>query len=781
MRKVDLKSGDKVTVLQKGEPVTPMPEPIEIPAGLSHMGEPNKVWIYRRPDGSAYGAVARWDGAEGKQIRPIIWNGTTFVSGGFGDNRPLLNSEMAASLPMAPILIVEGEKTLDAAAQYAPEGWVVVTWCGGANAWDKSDWSLLKGHPCVVWPDNDEPGLRAADGIRIELSRLKIKSAAVAMSPKFPAGWDLADPLPVGRPELMTQLMRATLKDVALLEVEEEKPPAPEPSEHEDVDLRYRALGYDHDVYYIMSHHKKQMDAYKTGMIMSEKGLMDIVPDRGYWTLHYGDERGRVNWIDVGSKLMLECTNAGRYNASKIRERGVWIDEGRVILNSGAQMFVDGKEVNHAKLRSKYIYPCGPDLLEEWVNLEEPAPDNYGALIRDVCSKVRWSSPIYADLLAGWIATAGVCGALPWRTHCWITGNQGSGKTTVVNMIAGACIGDMALYPVGASTEAGIRQAVGNDAIPVVFDESEDTKNKEERREAVIQLMRQSSSESRGRIMKGSANHTAVSFTLRSSFLMSSIGVGLREAADLTRTAVLTVRPKNAVTISEREEQERQWKEFMVACLKVPDDAPHRLLARQVNNLMTLRANIKTFKEVISVNVKEGDGRLGDQLGTLLAGNYSLIRNTEISSALCEKYLEKYNWDEFTSSKVQREDLTLLYYLAGKMLRVEASHGTVTRLVGELIEISMQVAADNKVDHALATETLLRYGIKVDREFDGIWIGTGIDTLKDLMKGSDYGGGWQRVLERHPNISKSDNAIKFKGTTSRALFVPRREIANLEG
>lgn len=179
-------------------PCVPMPEPLKVPNSLSKMGEPNNRWIYRMPNGEPYGAVARWDKAnERKQIRPIIWDGTDFVTAGFGKNRPLLNSHMASSSPLAPVLIVEGEKTLDAASGYVPDGWVVVTWQGGANAWGHTDWTSLAGHPCVIWPDNDEAGIDAASGIQDHLCSLGISSAVIEL-PNVSDGWDLADELQDG-------------------------------------------------------------------------------------------------------------------------------------------------------------------------------------------------------------------------------------------------------------------------------------------------------------------------------------------------------------------------------------------------------------------------------------------------------------------------------------------------------------------------------------------------------------------------------------------------------
>ena len=764
----------------KASLVTPMPEPLRMPEGLKHFGDPDNTWVYRKPDGSAYGAVVRWNKEDGKEIRPIVWDGKDFISSGLGDGRPLLNSEIAASLPIAPVLIVEGEKTLDAAAQYTPEGWVVVTWSGGAGAWDKSDWSALKGHPCIIWPDNDEPGMKAASGIQLHLSKLKLATAIVTMSPQFPTGWDLADPLPVGNPKTITEILKRKLKEAAVLEVPDDMPAVVDvSSEFEDSDFLYRALGYDEMYYYVMPYRQQQVHAYPFAKLVSSQGCLEIVTDLSYWQRGYGDEKGRVDWQAAGVYIANQCTAGPVYDPINIRERGVWSDDGRTVLHTGDTLIVEGKVINPARFKSEFIYPRRPRLLQEWSGVGDPAPDTYGRLIRDVCNKVRWEKPIYGDLLAGWIATAVVCGGLPWRTHCWITGNQGSGKTTVVNYIAGACLGGLAIYPVGESTEAGIRQSVRNDARPVVFDESESSKNKEERRQAVIQLMRQSSSESRGRIMKGSANHQAVSFTLRSTFLMSSIGVGLKEAADLTRTSVLTVRPQDARTATEREQAEQKWKEFMKACASVPADAPERLLSRQVNNLATLRKNIEVFKRVIAGSI--GDGRLGDQLGTLLAGCYSLVSTSEVTNVTCERYLDRYDWTEFTSVKTQREDLALLFHLAGSTLRVEGSGGYQERLVGELIEIAMRNSRDERIAAMTAEDVLKRNGIKVDNEKGGVWLGIKVPNLNRIMSTSDYFEGWQRVLERHPRVVRSENAVKFAGVSSRALFIPKQEFMQIEG
>lgn len=222
MRKVNLsEAGDVSKHATNNVQILPMPEPVKIPANLSGLGDPDNLWLYRMLNGTLFGAVARWNPqGKRKEIRPIIWNGRDFISSGFGDHRPLYNSDQLSKSSLAPVLIVEGEKSADAAAGYVPEDWVVVTWQGGANAWHHTDWSLLVGHPCVIWPDNDAAGTNAASGIKDHLTSIGI-SVGIVELPDAPEGWDLADELPNDFTtqhilDLLEQALTATRKPKSL-------------------------------------------------------------------------------------------------------------------------------------------------------------------------------------------------------------------------------------------------------------------------------------------------------------------------------------------------------------------------------------------------------------------------------------------------------------------------------------------------------------------------------------------------------------------------------------
>lgn len=793
MHKIDLTKVEAIDVTNDVAIVTPMPEPVVVPKKLrDSLGEPEAMWIYRMSDGSAFGAVARWN-PEGqrKQIRPIVWNGKEHVTSGFGNNRPLYNGDLLAAAPVAPVLIVEGEKAANAAQAYIPEGWVVTTWQGGANAVDKADWSALSGHTCVIWPDNDGPGIAAGDMIRHKLSAYGIPSFLISVPASFPEGWDLADELPSKITKAMlTQLFKRSLRDADV--ITEEMPLPAEQAEAPDIEgvdpdyapaRRYRPIGYDNQVYYLMNDTGEQIWEFSAARLMSESGMLEIVNDEDYWREELRVEGKRINWTRAGAEVMNRCIEAGVYNPDRIRGRGVWMDKDvngadRVVLHSGEDLFLtrenqDTRKIPFARIKSRWYYRrTRPIITDEGdgVDYKTPATDEEGIEIREMLKLLRWQSPVHADLLAGWVATAIVCGALPWRTHCWITGNQGSGKSTVVDKLIGALFGDIALYPLGATTEAGLRQAIGSDARPVIFDESEGDKNKEERRHAIIQLMRQSSSDTRGLIIKGGANHESKSFTMRSAFLMSSIGVGLKEAADLTRTAVLTLKPNEAGSIQEMKEMELQFQQLQSSIYMIRRDMPQRLLARQMSNLWALKKNIETFKEVIATSL--ANRRVGDQLGTLLAGAYSLSSTNVITRKACQKYLDAYDWSEFTSVTTVREDIALLHHICGSLIRVETRNGVQERAIGEIIYWLITPTGEPDINPQRAVDTLSRYGLRIDESKLGIWVATNNVTLNRLMASSVYAEGWQKVLQRNPACKKGEKSFRFGGQVSRAIYLP---------
>ncbi len=182
--------------------ILPVPESSpEPPRCHAQHGQASALWRYADAQGRTLGYVARFETPEGKAILPLCFGqyGTgraQWVWKALPEPRPLYGLS-GLQRTDSPVLLVEGEKTADAAQALFPQ-YAVLTWSGGANAVGKADWSPLAGRTIIIWPDNDEPGFKAA----LEIASLLKSTAAsvhiVLPSASLPEKWDVADPAPEG-------------------------------------------------------------------------------------------------------------------------------------------------------------------------------------------------------------------------------------------------------------------------------------------------------------------------------------------------------------------------------------------------------------------------------------------------------------------------------------------------------------------------------------------------------------------------------------------------------
>lgn len=171
---------------------------------IRRLGEPVAHWEYRDAAGALLGVVARYDTEAGKEIRCFSWGNRAdhepagWECAHFGKPRPLYGLDRLAAMPTARVIVVEGEKTADAAALMFPKN-PVVTWPGGANAVQNADWRALDGRECILIPDNDPAGHQAMTRVAaylLEYGAAKVMGINPETQPdgtETPAGWDVAD------------------------------------------------------------------------------------------------------------------------------------------------------------------------------------------------------------------------------------------------------------------------------------------------------------------------------------------------------------------------------------------------------------------------------------------------------------------------------------------------------------------------------------------------------------------------------------------------------------
>jgi putative DNA primase/helicase len=165
------------------------------------LGPPTSHFIFRNVDGEALMFKCRWDHSDGtKEFRPLtLWKNEQgeleWQFQAMPPQRPLYNLDQLAARTDAPVLIVEGEKTADAASTVF-SSYVVTTWQDGARP-DKiklADWSPLEGREIVIWPDADSPGQAASSALAKAVDAAGAKLVRTVQLPEgLPKGWDLAD------------------------------------------------------------------------------------------------------------------------------------------------------------------------------------------------------------------------------------------------------------------------------------------------------------------------------------------------------------------------------------------------------------------------------------------------------------------------------------------------------------------------------------------------------------------------------------------------------------
>ncbi|ROL72553.1 DNA/RNA helicase, superfamily II protein [Pseudomonas chlororaphis] len=157
------------------------------PAKHRQHGAPSKVWIYRDAQGQPVMALYRFDlgpdedGKPRKVFAPLTWckrsdgQTTQWRWQGLPEPRPLLRLDELAQRADAPVVLCEGEKAADAAAELMP-GYVATCWPNGSNSWHKADLLPLKGRSVLLWPDNDASGKACMDAIEPKLLELGAES-----------------------------------------------------------------------------------------------------------------------------------------------------------------------------------------------------------------------------------------------------------------------------------------------------------------------------------------------------------------------------------------------------------------------------------------------------------------------------------------------------------------------------------------------------------------------------------------------------------------------------
>ncbi|MDH3236831.1 MAG: hypothetical protein OEQ29_25205 [Alphaproteobacteria bacterium] len=266
---------------------------------------------------------------------------------------------------------------------------------------------------------------------------------------------------------------------------------------------------------------------------------------RGFLYKHWPrvSREGRVTGFmpeAAAEALIAACCEAGVWDVyNRVRGRGAWLeDDGRLAWHCGDTIWLgpDEQRKPGPTPGGRHVYPSAPPVPRP---SEAPAScdQDTGPAWRVLELFKTWAwkrGDLDAILLLGWVGCGMAGGALKWRPMCWLTGDRGTGKSSLHDCVK--YLNGEAIVASSDASAAGIYQQIGHQSIPVALDEIE-AKDDNRKVQNIIELARQAASS--GVLLRGNPDHIGSQFQARSCFLFSSVLIPPLLSQDISRLAIL--------------------------------------------------------------------------------------------------------------------------------------------------------------------------------------------------------------------------------------------------
>lgn len=506
----------------------------------------------------------------------------------------------------------------------------------------------------------------------------------------------------------------------------------------------FRVLGHNNGQYYYFSFPSRQIVSMSASG-HTIKNMLQLAPI-SWWRMGWDKDTTLSTIETYSADNMIERAHRTGvfFEENRVRGAGGWVDDCGLVIHCGDSLVCAGQKIDLMEIESKNTYIAAPKCYKL---SSETISNSEANELRLICESVTWENKLSGSLLAGWLVVAPLCAALPYRPHIYLTGEAESGKSTVLDKIIKPSLGRVALSVDGGTTEPAIRDMMGHDSRPIVFDEAELSTSML----SVIELARKSST---GSTVKKYGQRP---FNARSCFCFSAINPPINKMADETRISFMVIkrnRKPNAIedyeTLLERIEK-----------LITPDFA-ERLLTRTVLNWATLFKNIATFQKAARIIL--GSPRAASQIGVMIAGLYSLGRSNVISLDDAKAWMKKHDWSEHTAIKQDADPVRLIQHISSYLISWSFGGQRRDISLGELIQLAL-------VDKIIEAEKTLRnYGIIA--KIDGVTFANRNQNLSKALRGTDWEIKWSRTLLDIQGATKRQGVYFSFGVKSDAVMLP---------
>lgn len=578
-------------------------------------------------------------------------------------------------------------------------------------------------------------------------------------------------------------------------------------------DAPVRALGtYGNKVYFLDAHSQLRELAAKD---VARTMILHLFGADQDWIYRLWPTLRKVpatdTWVVTGwdgtkaqESLLAACARKGIWRPQDhVRGRGSWRAGDKLVIHAGGTLYLSDGTTQKPGLVGQTVYPAAPAGFAPAARGEIDGAAAAAELLA-VLSTWNFAREIDARLLLGWIAASMMAGALKVRPLAWVTGEKGTGKSSLVG--EGGLIHKLfgtGILMTANTTAAGLYQKIEYDSLPVAIDEIE-AKRGNQKTEAVIELARQAYSG--GMVLRGGADHEGKEFRAMCPVLFGSILIPPLMPQDLSRLALLNLRPFAA------DAAEPQVDDARVAAIG-------RAMVRRVLDMW--HAWPERFAAWHGYMRGLGHaGRAADQFGTLLAAadlmlcdaapdeeGMAAVAGGMAPAALHETQVESSNAARCIGYAMSRP--------------LTSMRGAEHMMVSELVTCAVRRAGgdmENPVKPLDAIRYLERAGVSVvlystaagkatllkptrvqpaelNRALDvrdtvgdgGVFVAFAPsgDGILELFKGSDWEGvpgahnPYVQALERVTGARKAAGTIRIGGQSCRPILIPLHECVDL--
>ncbi|MEO7904661.1 MAG: hypothetical protein ABIR91_02610, partial [Candidatus Saccharimonadales bacterium] len=280
------------------------------------------------------------------------------------------------------------------------------------------------------------------------------------------------------------------------------------------------------------------------------------------------------------------------------------------------------------------------------------------------------------------------------------------------------------------------------------------------------ELARQSSSDSSAEIVKGTASGVGMAFRMRSMFFLGSVNVTLSQAADESRFTVIQLK-----TPDKSPDSVQQFHDFSRdVVVTLSEERCAKIRARSYRMIPIIRKNAKVLAQAVAEQV--GSQRVGDQIGTLIAGAISLINDGEITLEEARSWAKKVDLSEAREAEQASDEDSCFAAIMQAHIAVNTGRGTDRYTFAELVIAAAGLSATPGLDYDFAAKTIARHGVVYDELEKCIYVSNTHSEIARILRDTPWAGGWRRILARLPGAEPNGKSVRFAGVVSKSVSVP---------